>query len=500
MTGIEPTEGSAEILGQRLAAEQRPAPDRPLSLSRRVASVLSASGFSSAVTMLLTMATAVAVARQEGPRGYAQYVAANMVIFVTATLVECGVTVALAKHVARREAEHDHEEVRSLATMVIRLFSLLAFAVGLGMAFFVPAIEDALHISFGAGFAIALAPTLALTLTWYCAHAVFVGLLRPYPTIMLTLTGPTFTFAYIVIRRYVYPLPLWGAVVVTYVASGLLAILLLARADLFKAQPKLRSLLPIVRDLPSGAAFTFFVMFSGWSDRFIVASRLGPQFMGLYAAAVAVIQAALRMPSSLARTLVSASAKAGVKGEETRSRLVAETIQAFGFFLGPIIVIAALLSRQILLIFFGPGFAPAADVLRLMLPGLAAGAIIVPAISALTGSERAGRVATLLVGSVPIRIFLIFWLTGRLGLSGAAIAMSLTDVLLAAACLWAGRRAGLSVPARAFLRPAALTIAALTAGVILMSFIPTPVAAILALSIFVPDIWIVGRRIRAMYA
>ncbi|MBA2703369.1 MAG: polysaccharide biosynthesis C-terminal domain-containing protein [Blastocatellia bacterium] len=427
-------------------------------------------GLGSVLTLAMSSLAGIAVARNAGPSGYAIFVAANMIVFVGSVLCSLGLPLALAKHVAVEEEIGRHEALRKANTTILILLSGIALCIGIGGSYYVPTLEQHLHITFGFGFALAFPLILLCAVTSDCIQGIYYGLLRPRIVIGITVSGPAIALIYVLARRSGAALPIWGAVAALYVTSGLTAIVLLGRDRLLGRPAPIRELTEVFKDLVPAATFTFFTVFSSWSDRWIVGAQLGAVAMGSYAAAVVVIQTALRIPTHLAYLLVPASSRISLGGKEKSEKLNSVTLTMFGSFAALMTVILLLAGESVMKFLFGPAFAPAGQALATMALCLLASAISIPFISVLTGSKR-NRFVTYLLGLTIIpRILLLSFFTRRWNLQGTAVAIVLSESFLAVCCLLLSRTMGLGFHLRALIRPYLAGLVAYCLGLIAIFF------------------------------
>jgi len=477
----------------------------PAPLARRIASAVSVTGFGSVVTMLLTTLSGVAIARHGGPQGYAVFVAANMLIFVSASFCDCGLSLALAKHVAQQEEEGQHEAVRRLCTTTLGLMLFLTVWVALLVSLNLTRLEGQLlgpGLSLGTTFTLAFPFVLLLTVISYCASGIYYGLLRPRAELGIWISGPLAMLAYVVAYRFMPGLPIWGAAAASYACSGIVAGYQLWRDRLLGTPLPLAEMRPLINEIVPVIGFTFFTVFSTWSDRWIVGAQLGGAVsLGLYAAAVAVIQAALRVPTHIAYVLVPAAAKVSLQGAEKTARFNSQMMRAFGLFAILMMSVIWLAAPALVPLLFGPGFTPAIPALLLMTPSLLACAISYPFMSALTGSTRSYRATLLLALTVPPRLIFLWLFTKYYGLPGTALATALADSLLAVCCIVIARGAGITLPLRALIQPC--LIGALSCGVgftLIYCGTPQLIAIIPAVAIFVPALWRLSHPLRPIDA
>jgi O-antigen/teichoic acid export membrane protein len=469
------------------AASERTLPSLPL--SRRLASAISLVGLGSIMTMAVSTIANVILARNAGPSGYAVYVAANMLVFVTAVVCELGLPVALAKYSAVEEEEGRHEKLKHTVPMVICLALLLTLLVGTLIAFIVPHLEIYSNVPLGGGFLIVFPLILLGAVVSDCIQGVYTGLLRARALIVITTTGPLVMIAYILVRRTAgVSLPIWGAVAAFYICCGVVAIYKAWRDRLLGTPARLGLPAPILKDLAPAATFTFFIIFSSWSDRWIASTQMGAAVLGSYAAAVVIIQAVLRVPVNIAYMLVPASSKVALGGSD-KSRVLNRTVigafSTFAFFMTVVIMLA---PSTIVRLIFGPGFALSALPLLIMALSLPASAISIPFISRLTGSTKNRMVIYLLGFTLVPRILLLIFMTRRWSLAGTALATILADYLLAICCVILARTTGMGFPLGALMRPALIGLLAFTVGIgALFLNAPQPVAIALATAVFVPS-------------
>jgi len=469
--------------------------DTAPALGHRLISAVSITGIGSMMTMGVNTLASIAIARNGGPQGYAVFVAANMLVFVTTTLCTFGLPVALAKHVAAEEEANRHEALRRVCATTLCAVLSLALVAGVSLSLNAVRLENYLNVHIGNGFSVALPLILLCAVVSDCAQGIYSGLLRPRPMIAISLFGSLAMVAYVLLRRVeILWLPVWGAVAASYVCSGLIACWLLWRDKLLAVPAALKELRPIVQDLLPAAAFIFFTVFLAWSDRWVIGTQLGASAIGTYSAAVVVIQAALRMPTQIAWVLVPAAARAALGGAEKSASLNRTMIGAFGLFAALVTVILMLAPATIVRLIFGGGFVLAAPALLMMAPKLLASAVTIPFISALTGSTRNRFVIYLLVLTTVPRLLLLFVFTRQWSVSGTALATVVSDYLLAACCILLARKIGIKFPLQALLHPILIGLAAYAVGFCALLVGAPPLLAIaLALVIFTPFVWRMAR-------
>jgi O-antigen/teichoic acid export membrane protein len=317
-------------------------------------------------------------------------------------------------------------------------------------------------------------------------QGIYSGLFRPRSVIAIAASGPLVMLLYVVLTITVMPMPLWGAVATSYVCSGLVAALKLMWDGLV-GFPSLKRIKPILRDVAPSASFTFFTIFSAWSDRWIAAVYMSPFVSGSYFSAVVIIHAVLRIPTNIAYLLVPASTRIALRGDASSKNFNRAMLWTYALFSAMVVVTIMLAPASIVHLFFGQKFSLAAPALLFMTPALLCNAISIPIISALTGSHRNRLVIYLLGLTFLPRIYMLSYCTYRWSYVGTAFAKVLADALLALCCILLSRGIGMSFPLRTLVKPFFAGVLAFCVGIgALLLDIPRPIAVALALSVFTP--------------
>ncbi len=483
---LEPA--TLETMGEGAFAERR--------LGRRVAGAMSVTGLGSVLSMGLNAAAGIVIARRVGPAGYASFVAANMVVFVSAILCQCSLPLVLAKHIAREEELQRHETVRRLCATTLMWALGLALACGSVIAWNLGFLERHLRVAWGAGFAPVFPLILGCAIAGNCAVGTYLGLLRPARVLAVTAGGPLLMLLCVAARWHGAPWPMWSLVALSNAGSGFIGVLQLSRDRLLGRVLPPRAMRPLLRDVPPAFSFTFLMVFSTWSDRWIVGSHLGAAPLGLYSAAVSIVQSALRVPTNIAQLLVPASARAGLGEARDQAHFNAAIVSAFGWFSVLLALVLLLAGDAIVRGLFGELFAGAAPALLLMTPTLLAAMITLPLMSALTGSDSPLTARVLFV-TLPLRVLLLIGGTRWAGLLGTALATALGDVMLAACCFVMARRGGMAFPLRALARPVAAGILALgVGGAARWAGLSQGLSLLIACVVFAPLLWRAARALR----
>ncbi len=493
-TIISPPEGAPETDAQdHQGGRVLPVPK----YSRHLASAISMTGLGSALTMAISTIASIAVARNSGPSGYAVFFAANMVVYVSAVLCSCGLPLALSKHIASEERRGHHEALRRSSSITLSLMLPIALICGIAISLNLPRLEQYLNVSLSRTFAITFPLILLCAMLSDGIQGLYSGLLRTRTVVFITASGPLAMIGYILLRLAGVPLPIWGAVAISYICSGLIACYMLWRDGLATIPSSLKDFRPILEDVLPAATFTFFTIFSTWSDRWVASTQLPANAIGSYAAAVVVIHAILRVPTNIAYLLVPASARVALEGTEKSTRFNRAMINSYGLFAALATVIIMLNPAAVIQLLFGSEFVAAPVALLAMAPSLLTSAVTIPFISALTGSTRNRLLTYLLALTFLPRILLLSYCTWRWSLAGTALAKVLADGLLALCCILLARKIGMGFPIKALVKPFLTASVAFAVGLgALMLNMPRLVAVSLALLVFVPAIWRTVRSAR----
>ena len=456
---------------------------------RRLASIISLAGVGSALTLAISTLVNIGVARTSGPTGYAVFFTANMLVFLGAILFSCGLPLALSKHVASMEEQGHHDEVRRVASAGLLLLTVISIICGIGMSIGLPALESYLKVTLSRGFALAYAPVLLFAMLSEGIQGIYTGLFRPRAVIAITASGPLVMLFYLILSSTILPLPLWGAVATSYICSGLVAIFKITWDGLL-GFPSLSRIKPVLKDVAPSATFTFFMIFSAWSDRWIAAVYMSPAVSGSYFSAVVIINAILRIPTNIAYLLVPASTRIALRGDESSRSFNRATMWTYALFSAMVVVTIMLAPAAIVHLFFGQKFSLAAPALLFMTPSLLCYAISIPIMSTLAGSHRNRLVIYLLLLTFLPRIYMLSYFTYRWSYVGTAFAKVMADALLALCCILLARSAGISFPLKSLVKPFSIGVVAFFVGLgALLLEVPRPAALLLALAVFTPLLW-----------
>lgn len=202
-----------------------------------------------------------------------------------------------------------------------------------------------------------------------------------------------------------------------------------------------RWMLPDLRGLhpPSVRRLRMLLGFGGWVtvsnvispllaylDRFMIGARLGLQAVAHYTAPFDAVTRAAIVPSSLAQALFPtfSSLHASDDGERA-SRFAAGGVRVLATTMGALVAAVIIGANAGLELWLGPAFADAGALpLRILAIGVLANALAQIPYALLQGAGRADLTAAIHLAELPAYTLLLWILTTRYGIAGAAVAWS----------------------------------------------------------------------------
>jgi O-antigen/teichoic acid export membrane protein len=160
-------------------------------------------------------------------------------------------------------------------------------------------------------------------------------------------------------------------------------------------------------------------------DRFVLGSLQTPEALAFYAAPFEVVSRMLVLPLSLTVALfpVLADLNRNVQAQAQRLRISATAL--ITWIIVPLCAIGAAMAKPILNVWLGPEFAANSTLaLQILLPGFALNSLAQIPVVVLQSSGRAKFVGMLHLCQLPIYACLLYMLTKRYGIPGAATAWS----------------------------------------------------------------------------
>lgn len=205
-------------------------------------------------------------------------------------------------------------------------------------------------------------------------------------------------------------------------------------------------------------------------DRFVVGAMLPLAAVTHYVTPYEAVVKLLIVPISLLSVMLPAFASIVATNRPLMNELYDRSLRAVMLVTFPIVLVAAVLAREGLLLWVGPVLPPAsAVVLQWLAIGVFLSAIAQPPFTALQSAGMPDVIAKIHLLELPVYSVTIFLLIRAFGLPGVAMAWTLRAGLDAAALLWvAHRRLGTPlVPRIGGLWAPALMILAAAAGALL---------------------------------
>jgi O-antigen/teichoic acid export membrane protein len=161
-------------------------------------------------------------------------------------------------------------------------------------------------------------------------------------------------------------------------------------------------------------------------DRFVIGARLGLQAVAHYTAPFDAITRAAIVPSSLAQALFPAFSTLHASADRERAyRIAAGGIRVLGATMGALATAVIIGAHAGLVLWLGPAFADSGALpLRILALGVLANALAQIPFALLQGAGRADLTAAFHLAELPAYSLLLWVLTARYGITGAATAWS----------------------------------------------------------------------------
>lgn len=184
-------------------------------------------------------------------------------------------------------------------------------------------------------------------------------------------------------------------------------------------------------------------------DRFMIGARLGLQAVAHYTAPFDAITRAAIVPSSLAQALFPAFSALHAADDSSRTaRIAGGAVRILAVAIGALAAVVIVAAHTGLRLWLGTTFADAGALpLRILAVGVLANALAQVPFALLQGAGRADLTATLHLIELPAYAGILWALTARYGIDGAAVAWTLRCAVDAALLFITVRRSrGISLP------------------------------------------------------
>ena len=181
-----------------------------------------------------------------------------------------------------------------------------------------------------------------------------------------------------------------------------------------------------------------------YGDRFAIGALLSVTALAYYTGAADMVNRTLVIPASLGTTLFPAFSSLEAAGaKEKLVDIYGRTLKYLVVVMGPVLLLVAVFSRDILQVWLGPVFArQSTATLQILTLGVFINSFGIFPYSLLQGVGRPDVTAIFHLLELPIHLGLLWLLVPRMGIAGAAIAVTvrllIDAALIFAACHWLG--------------------------------------------------------------
>lgn len=183
-----------------------------------------------------------------------------------------------------------------------------------------------------------------------------------------------------------------------------------------------------------------------YADRFAIGSLLSVGALAYYSGPADMVNRLLVIPACLASTLFPAFSSLDARGAtEKLQDIYGRAFKYLTIVMGPLLVVVAAFSSDILRAWLGPVFASQGALpLRILAVGVFINALGIFPYSLLQGVGRPDLTAMFHVLELPLHLGLVWILVSRMGITGAAIAVVTRFMIDLTLTLWACERFGYS--------------------------------------------------------
>ncbi len=243
-----------------------------------------------------------------------------------------------------------------------------------------------------------------------------------------------------------YVRPNLGAIVISLAALRYVFFILHARL-IFRLEPQLKtiSLLPIAESLPlikEGGWFSVSNIIGPimcYFDRFFLAALFPANILAYYTTPFEMVSRIHIIPSALTRTLFPTFAKNSV-GPETY-RIYRRAVLLMFAIMGMVAIVGVPLAKPALGIWINKDFAEqAGSTLALLIIGFGINSVAWVPFTLLQGLGRPDLTAKLHIAEVPFYCGLLYFMTTKFGLPGAAVSWGLRSLVDLVALLFLSRK------------------------------------------------------------
>jgi O-antigen/teichoic acid export membrane protein len=176
-----------------------------------------------------------------------------------------------------------------------------------------------------------------------------------------------------------------------------------------------------------------------YADRFAIGAILSVAALAYYSGPADMVNRTLVIPASLGSTLFPAfSSLAAVGAAERIEDIYARSLKYLVIVMGPPLLLVAAFSRDILYLWLGPAFAAKSTVpLQILALAIFISSFAIFPYGLLQGVGRPDLTAIFHLLELPLHLVLVWMLVSRMGITGAAIAVTVRVLIDTALIFWA---------------------------------------------------------------
>lgn len=413
------------------------------------------------VILAASVLAQLGLARRFGPPGLGEYVATQLVVITASTVALSSLPLGAAQRIGRlmQESEKERAAATALTGLTLAVSSSIAVAVLIG--FLWEAIVSVLNLGPKAASAWTVAMAITFAGALHFVPLTFQARFAIRTSGLITLTQPVAVVLAIAWDTLAPGLRPSTIAAFGYVAGGSAAagaLLLTSHGSLSRGEVR-----PLVSQSVRSMPMLYANIVSTWVDRLVISILLGPGSLGMYQAALSLLEVPLRIPRSLAPFLSSAYARISVDHGSRLPEAIVIHARLWGAFAA--ITSAGLVASVdgLMPALFGPGLAPASEPARVMAAGLAPGILGLVLITVGAGGAYPNLGLVVFRIAAPLQLIALVLLALRFGVLGAALASTLTLLVTFASYIWLWP-ASRSALLKHLVAPLAISVAAILIG------------------------------------
>ncbi len=362
------------------------------------------------------------IGRTYGPEGLGLFTSFLMFVQLYSMFGIFGLPTALSKYTAEHEEKKEHIEIVKIFSSLIIFSTFSSIVIGIISRFLTPYLAEIMHIQSTNRLSFFTSVTLLFFSYSILCQALFQGLLKAFKSALIQNLSFLGILIVILYAYFFKRVPIYYAILFGYLASGILGIWLCTKEGVLKWQFDRKSFLKIVKFAIPIAVGSYVFFISRWVDRFVIGVFLGVKEIGIFTAAVLVVQAIQTIPLSLGTTLVPSYSKVSLLGTskiEKAFNMNIKILASFLFFTGSILF---LFASEIIVLIFGSEFSSASLILQILTIDLIFTCAILPAATLMTGGGFPKISALISSTGVFLQALFVILLTWKFGMIGTACA------------------------------------------------------------------------------